>query len=112
MAYGKTPAFYRVFAFLSIPLQFFFFDLHSSPFLFIPLFLFWDPKLAKMNTFNCNLLHKKLPFQIPNLVPSRDLSKNVQNEQFLSGQLFLQFRFTPRLNNVRGSFFLCWISPF
>ena len=35
----------------------------------------------------------------------------IQNEQFFGGQLFIQFRFTPRLNKVRGSFFLCWISP-
>ena len=105
----KTPAFFLV-------------SIHSSSFPFfvsyslllrlIALFPFWDPKtIAKRNTFKCNF---SLPFQIPNLgstswwVPSRDSPNSKWT--VLSGQLFIQFRFTPRLNKVRGSFFLCWRS--
>ena len=94
------------FAFLSIPL-------HSRLLLFrlIALFPFRDPKtIAKRNTFKCNRLHKKPSLSNSQFwIPSRD--SPISKWTVLSGQLFIQFRFTPRLNKIRGSFFLCWISP-
>ena len=97
------------FAFLSIPLHsrlLFRIPFYSASFLCL---LSGTQKLAKMNTFKCNLWHKK-----PSLSNSQFgfqvVILQIQNEQLLSGQLFIQFRFTPRLNKVRGSFFLCWIS--
>ena len=52
---------------------------------------------------------KTFPFKSTIWVPSRDSPSSKWT--VLSGQLFIQFRFTPWLNKVRGSFFLCWISP-
>ena len=110
----KTPAFFLVFCISIHSSSFPFFVSYSLLFRLIALFPFPYPKtIAKRNTFKRNF---SLPFQIPNLgskswiwVPSRD--SPISKWTVLSGQLFIQFRFTPRLKKVMGSFFLCWISP-
>ena len=107
MAYGKNTCIFPCF-------------LHFYPFLFIPVFCF----LFLVILLDCSVSfprsknysekeHFKVQFQ-PSLsnsqfwIPSRDSPNS--NEQFFGGQLFIQFRFTPRLNKVRGSFVLCWRS--
>ena len=104
----KTPAFFLVSIHSS---SFPFFVSYSLLFRLIALFPFRDPKtIAKRNTFKCNRLHKKPSLSNSQFwIPSRD--SPISKWTVLSGQLFIQFRFTPRLKKVMGSFFLCWISP-
>ena len=105
MAYGKNTCIFRCFfAFLSIPLHCRFLLLipfYSASFLCFPSAI---QKLAKMNTFKCNFFAPKaFPFKFPIWVPSRDSSNSIWT--VLSGQLFIQFPFTPRPNNARGLLF-------
>ena len=48
---------------------------------------------------------KAFPSKFPIWVPSRDLSKNVQHELFLSGHLFMQFLFIPPPTKARAPFY-------
>ena len=97
----KTTAFFLVFFCISIHSSSFPFVVsYSLLFRLIALFPFRDPKtIAKRNTFKCNRLHKKPSLSNSQFwIPSRD--SPISKWTVLSGQLFIQFRFTPRLNKI------------
>ena len=111
-AYGKTPAFFFVFCISIHSSSFPVFGVLFFFFRFIPLFPFQDPKTSQnKHILSAIFCTKSLPFQISNLGSQSWFIQEGSKWTVLSGQLFIQFRCTPWLNKVRGSFFLCWFSP-
>ena len=112
MAYGKKHLHVSLFfAFLSIPI-------YSCFLIFANVFSFWFlcfpsdvQKLAKLNTFQWNLWHKKPSLSNSQLGLQVVILQKWSKWTILSGQLFIQLLFIPPLTKVRGFSCLCWTSP-